>query len=129
MTTQAERDWHRTRRMLVLIDGFWFVAPPDDERGHREWFADSHVEHAYETCVRGFIDETGVYLYKGSDYRLDDDVRGACEHDVAGLWIIAKYDRYGLSLLLRSGMPVYGGMVPGKLGERWDAIEKIAEVP
>lgn len=115
--TEEERTWHRSRRMLVFIDHSLHVAPPWDERGHREWFAEAGWANAYENNVRGFYDSTGLYLYKGADYRCDDDVRRAVRNNMDLI-----------SCQVPAGLPVYGGMIPGLMGQRWEPIERLGTV-
>lgn len=112
MTTMlVERLWHKTRTMIVWREGGLQMAPPNDDRSHKQWFADTGWTDAYEANVRGFIDTTGIYLYKGSDYRWDLHV----EQVAFLVWQLAKY-KWSPEF---KAMPIYGGMVPGQPGTRW----------
>jgi hypothetical protein len=116
--TQAERDWHRTRRMFVFHNNKLIIAGLLDDRGHREWFASEGWAFAYEHDVRGFYDETGVYLYRGADYRCDAEVEQTVE-----------YDGSLFEGIVAAGTPIYGGMVPGEMGVRWQPIKQLGVVP
>lgn len=137
--TEAERTWHRTRHMFVIMsitapmvstqlcaDGLMLLeAPRHDDRGHREWLADLQAPHdAFVTWVRGFRDDTGVYLYRGPDYACDDDVRRAAD------WLASRMIEPDGPLWpdWLGTVGVHGGMRRGPLGTRWEPIEKIRTV-
>lgn len=110
-----EEEFHR-RRMFVVTDPpekligvsvRW--ADPNDERSHAEWFESKGWDWAKE-CVRGFVDETGVYFYRGPECEADDLTIRTAVHSVPEL------KRHGVA----TGTPIYAGMHPGKIGERWE---------
>lgn len=114
-TTEAERVWHRSRRAIVFHNGELRFNDKGDERGHREWFIDAGWYTAYEGSVRGFIDETGVYLYQG-EYMVTDRVRATAKHLIANpLWPTG----------VAAGLPVFGGMLKSDVIGRWEPLEKL----
>lgn len=63
----------RQRRMFAIIQGRIEVAPTDDERSHTEWFFDmgwlsDSDDPVFESIVRGFADDRGIFAYKGCGF-------------------------------------------------------------
>lgn len=111
--------FHRQRRMFAVVKGELLVAREFDERDHETWARHDGWHADYEYVTRGFVDETGVYVYRGSLYepslRAEDDL---AEH--ADLIAFLANDQIHL--------PIWNGMRPGAAGERWKPMQALCTV-
>lgn len=66
-------DFHKTRRMFCIHNGKILLAPENSPLSHSEWFAKLglDVQKAIKESVRGFVDERGLFFYKGEDFNID----------------------------------------------------------
>jgi hypothetical protein len=66
-------DFHKTRRMYCIHNGKILLAPENSPLSHSEWFAKLglDVRKAIRESVRGFVDERGLFFYKGEDFKVD----------------------------------------------------------
>lgn len=103
-------EFHKQRRMFYCNGSHVEIAPANDERSHGKWMSDTGVGHLYNKVIRGYADETGIYLYKGENFSLEiQDFRPARK---AAMIV-------GLTLRLVQSTPVWGGVIPGQPGTRW----------
>lgn len=85
-------------------------AEPGDVRSHSQWFKERGWDWA-EECVRGFVDDTGIYFYRGPNYDNDSSTIQAARE------LISEIRR---TVALSAGTPVFAGMYPGEIGTRWE---------
>ena len=76
---EATRAFHRSRRAFVIVKGRLEIDLEGSELSHAEWFEKegwiSKKEHSLmDEGVRGFVDERGVFFFKGFDFRITNDV-------------------------------------------------------
>lgn len=118
-----EEAFHKSRRMFVQLEGSFWLAKPEDTRSHEEWFQENFKDYDESWLfkyVRGFFDNSGVYLYiqtKGSKWDVTPQVLIAAPAIVWHLHFMTLEP--DLKLQLPRGLPVYGGMVPTIPGVRW----------
>ena len=109
----TEQEFHSQRKAFAIFDDKlnW---SPDNLCSHREWLVDSDLfdEAQFEDLVRGYIDETGIYFYQGTNFETNEYVE-----DIAKSWMNS----------INTTSPVYCGVVKGNIGERWKPIKKIRE--
>jgi len=113
------REFHRQRRMFAVVKGAMIFAREDDERDHRTWARHDGWEKDFESATRGFVDPTGIYVYRGSHY-------GECfgaESDLA-----EHADLLSFLANDKLDTPIWNGMQPGATGERWKPIKKLCTV-
>lgn len=111
-TTEAVIAFHRQRRMFALVNDELHFAPAGDERDHKTWFDHSGWSRIFDDTVRGFMDPTGIYVYRGQYFFdptfVDQDL---AEH--ADLFDAPPET------------PVWAGMQKGAPGERWKPIRSL----
>lgn len=117
MTTQAASNenivaFHKQRRMLAIIDGEFHLAPVNDARDHKTWFSHNGWSKHIDDAVRGFVDPTGVYVYRGPHF-FDPTF---AERELA---------EHADLIDAPPQTPVWAGMKPGRPGERWQPIRSL----
>lgn len=108
------KKFHSSRRMFVIKDDRLFLAKPDVSYSHARWFEiegwitpsdDSFMKNN----VRGYVDGTGIYFYKGYDFDVDEDAKTK---------IVEHLEVLVNSLGIDRSVHLYGGMIkqdkPGK---------------
>lgn len=97
------------RRFVILGDDL-IVAPESDDRGHHQWMQDEEMAAHFDSCIRGHIDDVGLFLYKGIDCRQLGD---------AEVWEIrGQLKRLAEELNLVADTTVYCGLLPARYGSR-----------
>ena len=111
-------DFHRQRRMFVVMpDRFQArlqFAPEGDLRSHAEWLFD--VYGIKEPCLRGYVDETGLWFYSSADCN-------ATEEDRVRIWGLLR--EIGEYLDLSESTEIHMGTVSGPPGSRWPARKNL----
>lgn len=115
----AELEFHRQRRMFYIIGDLMMTGVEGDERGHREWMKDEGDEDSFDEAIRGYVDSTGVYAYKGRDFSLSPAALSDFE---------AQFPALVEKMNLDADLPVYAGVVPGRIGTRWEGRKKLGLV-
>lgn len=106
----TEQEFHNQRKAFAIIDGKLTWCPKG--LSHKEWLVDTGIisQYAFDNeLVRGYMDDTGIYFYQG-DFKNNDYVE-----IVARSWL-CKFDQT---------LPVYCGVIKGKVGERWRPVKRI----
>ena len=105
----TEQEFHNQRKAFAIFDDKLNWCPYG--LSHYEWLVDSGLfqESVFNTLVRGYVDETGIYFYQG-DFKTN-----AYVEDVAKSWYTS----------IDSNKPVYCGVYKGDIGERWKPIKQI----
>ncbi len=111
----AVQEFHRQRRMFAIRQGTLYISPPGSTDSHAVWFerkgwinpADTQ---AMEELTRGFADDTGVYFYRGFDFRLDEFTEKIFFHHFKGLVKMLEVNH---------SLHVYGGMIRQEQPGRW----------
>jgi len=116
--TKVEQ-FHFQRRMFALPYNIIKLAPKGDLRSHAEWLWDEL--HFDRSCLRGFIDPTGLYFYRTKDCKA---LKGDWERVKCAIIILIVSGQLDIDPLL----PVYSGMIPGKHGERWEPRHKLGVI-
>ncbi len=70
--------FHSSRRMFAIKDGRIHLAPEGATYTHAKWFQmegwmNPENDSIMETTTRGYTDNTGIYFYKGFDFRIDEE--------------------------------------------------------
>lgn len=113
---KAEQDFHDNREIFycrkVDHNAFQLVECKTTGLSHHKWMVDicGMSEDTFENTVRGFKDNDGVYFYKGSEFKNDNDVEQAALA-LGALFLPRK---------------IYCGMKPGEIGEKWQPIKEIS---
>lgn len=116
--TKVEK-FHSQRQMFALPYGIIKLAMKGDPRSHSEWLWD---ELRFDRmCLRGYIDSTGLYFYSTKAF---NSTRGDWEKVKSALIIMIVSMQLDIDPLL----PVYAGVYPGKLGERWKPRHKLGVI-
>jgi len=81
------QDFHKSRRMFCIHEGKILVSPPKSPLSHREWFTNLGLDaqKTIDESVRGFIDDRGLFFYKGDDFIVDDTVEKTFLRHLIGL--------------------------------------------
>ncbi len=104
--------FHKQRRMLAIIEGELHLAPQGDERDHKTWFDHSGWSRIFDDVVRGFIDPTGIYVYRG-------------EHFFDPLFVDQDLADHADLIDAPPQTPVWAGMQQGRPGERWRPLRSL----
>lgn len=110
--TEAVRAFHRQRRMLALINDELHFAPVGDERDHKTWFDHSGWRELFDDAVRGFVDPTGIYVYRG-------------EHFFDPTFVDQDLAEHADLFDAPPETPVWAGMQRSQPGERWKPIRSL----
>lgn len=106
----TEQEFHNQRKAFAIFDDKLNWCP--DGLSHKEWLVDTGLisQYIFDTeLIRGYVGETGIYFYQG-----DFTTNGYVEAVVKS-WL-CEFD---------STLPVYCGVIKGKVGERWKPINRI----
>lgn len=112
----ATREFHSQRLMFYIIGDT--LEANGEAISHREW-ADREGWD-YDNAIRGYLDLTGVYAYKGSQWYLErpEDV----ERFKNSLPVMIEFGWFS------ADRDVYNGVVPGIPGTRWPGREYLGKV-
>jgi hypothetical protein len=117
-TASAVSEFHKQRRMFWLSpSGEIKLAGRGDRRSHAEWLLDEFG--ITEPQLRGYVDDTGVYYYSTDDYQAQPGDLGRLRHDLGRIFLI---------LDLEGDLPVYSGVIPGEMGQRWKGRDRVGVV-
>lgn len=108
--------FHAQRRMFYFQGTYLMLAKSGDLRSHKEWMTAEGVGHLFNKVIRGYADDTGIYLYKGEDFTLPGEDLEAARR---GAMLV------GLQLRLEPSIEVWAGVIPGPIGTRWRGRMKI----
>lgn len=68
----TEQEFHKARRMFIVIDGTVLVAPAGDGRTHYEWVASliqqPHTSEIIGRSTRGYVINGRLVAYIGQDF-------------------------------------------------------------
>lgn len=111
----AIQELHQGRRMFAIRKKFLHVSSQDSIDSHAVWFERkgwiTPVDtQAMDEITRGFTDNTGVYFYRGFDFRVDETAERVFFHHFPGLVKMLE---------LNTSLPVYGGMIRQDQPGRW----------
>ncbi|MGM5481735.1 MAG: hypothetical protein ACQESE_04995 [Nanobdellota archaeon] len=72
------KSFHSQRQMFAIKNSNLFLAPANVTYSHTDWFIkegwmSSKDDSLMDQIVRGFIDPTGAYFYKGYNFDADPD--------------------------------------------------------
>lgn len=115
---------HKKRVMIAVIsDNIHTLA--NSEISHMEWFIrkgwiKDEADTRFNEIIRGYIDSTGVYLYK-ADFTTDDELEN---------WVISNRERINdiAEKIVKTGTKVYCGLIKGKLGEKYPPDKFMYEI-
>ena len=70
------KEFHCVRRMFLIREGTVILGPPNSPMSHRDWFESIGLDgkKTIEECVRGFVDDRGLFFYTGKDFNTDEKV-------------------------------------------------------
>lgn len=111
----AERYLHNKRIMFAIRDGINYYLKYSD-LGHMEWFHELgwinelNRDYVINSVIRGYMDDTGIYFYRGYDFRIDD-------YDIE--YFVKRLKNIRNALELGDELPVYAGVIPGIIGVRF----------
>ncbi len=71
------KSFHASRRMFAIYEGQLILAKGDVTYSHAKWFElegwmNPQDDSLMEEITRGYLDESGVYFYKGYDFIIDE---------------------------------------------------------
>lgn len=106
--------FHVTRRMFAVIGSALKIAPERDTSSHLDWFCRegwvrNFGDPVFEATVRGYVNTTGVYVYRGVDFS-----SVGVEMPLSIVW-----EDLISTLSIPSDLDVFFGVVPGRLGDPW----------
>jgi len=72
------KKYHQDRKMFVIINDNVHYAPDNSILSHRKWFIEKgwmteEEDNLIDVVTRGYVDQSGVYFYKGYDFRTDQE--------------------------------------------------------
>ncbi len=128
--TPEEEAFHRTRRMFVRRNSTLIVCRPDDPRSHEQWFEDEQRgilkgvpwNELLYTCVRGFFNRKGIFLFQATPknkWDLTPLVHEQAPSILFALGLMQSNPDLNPPLGMRKNLPVFGGMNPGAPGTLW----------
>lgn len=101
--------FHVTRRMFAVIGSALKIAPERDTSSHLDWFCRegwvrNFGDPVFEATVRGYVNTTGVYVYRGVDFS-----SVGVEMPLSIVW-----EDLISTLSIPSDLDVFFGLVPGR---------------
>ena len=119
----AVQAFHTTRRMFCVIDGALKIGMEGDTSSHMEWFlregwVRSVNDHRFQEITRGFVDDRGLFVYKGHDFS-----PVGLMHDLSLVWadLISTFH-------LGADRRVWFGVKPARHGDAWEGRRAIGTV-
>jgi hypothetical protein len=97
-------DFHKSRRMFCIHKGEVLVGSSGSPLSHHKWFNSLglDVEKMINESVRGFVDDRGLFFYKGDDFNVDGETERA---------FLKHLTEIQGKLNLPDETPVYGGVI------------------
>lgn len=91
--------------MFVIHEGRLLIAPVNSPQSHRQWFTSIglQADEVVRDSVRGFIDDRGIFFYRGEDFLVDEEAEKE---------FIQYLKEIRDSLELKDDTEVYGGVTP-----------------
>jgi hypothetical protein len=114
------KDFHSNRRMFAIKDDKLFIAKPNVSFSHARWFEmegwiKGPEDSMMNKIVRGFVNDEGIYFYKGYDFSVDVQSENVMAMHLEQLVELTSID---------VKKHLYGGMIkqnaPGKWPPRKD---------
>ena len=109
------------------------ISNTPDERDHRQWAIEDlgETDYSFEFCPRGYMDESGVYIYIGSAHREIEPWRLDAMDLYADLrQLLYRYKQLYLceddSPIL---VPFYNGVIVGEVGTKWKPKKFLCALP
>lgn len=120
----AIKSFHKNRRMFVIKDGVLYLGSENVSYTHAEWFekegwVTKENDSFMDEVTRGFVDEEGIYFYKGYDFRVDEKIEQEFFKFLPEL--VSK-------LRISQKVHVYGGMIRQNKSGKWPARKDYGEV-
>ena len=106
------KEMHRKRRMYMIFLDAVHVAPDAMRCSHADWFKRKKwdVNMLMRSSVRGYVDDDGVYFYRGWDFKYDN----VGEH-IALKHLTTLVEKLDVDVSLH----LYGGKIRTDEGEVW----------
>lgn len=118
---ESVKSYHVLRRMWCVKDGVLFIAEPDVEYSHAQWFANlGWPDTDMDELTRGIVDPQGdLYFYVGYEFKWTEQA----EKDFFNILpeLVEK-------LALKQNAAVYGGIIKGMPGAQWPADKKYGTI-
>ena len=111
--SEKTRKFHQNRRMFAIKNEILYLAPSRSSYSHAEWFEKegwiSITDFSeMDSITRGCIDKSGIYVYRGWDFRFN-------QKDISTL--LRKLPKIIGILSISKEKHLYGGMVRDSRGE------------
>lgn len=114
-------DWfHRQRRMFYILGDTVHVHSQETDMDHRRWMNVVGDGGSFDDAIRGFVDPTGVYAYKGPSWDLTDEEVEQFKNHIPS--VLAAVDSVPMEL------EVWAGAIPGLPGTRWPGRRKLGRI-
>ena len=122
---EAEEKFHRSRIPFAWINGkLEFLLDPEDLRDHHHWLTEDFniKDCTFERVPRGYMMRERVQLFIGSNF---DCIYGDFKISLTEIELIKYVYRSIFPVAPLSMVPVYNGVIRGKIGEIWPPKELI----
>jgi hypothetical protein len=100
--------------MFCIRQGELLISPANSLKSHQEWLGEQWL-----SLVRGFVDSTGLYFYKGARFTASQADANELRQHLPELQVRLK---------LPATHQVYAGMKTGKIGEKWVPRKKLGTI-
>lgn len=121
--TDKQREYllafHLGRRMFIIQEGTLMWGPENSPLSHTQWITQDFdaftANHVLATCVRGYVNTTGVYLYKGPKFNIDTEV-------IKEAWKRGRYLVEHTRAPNLETVHVYVGVIPRGVPGQWPPL-------
>lgn len=118
----AVKSFHAGRKMIVFR-GERIFYKDNTTQSHADWFTfrgwiSNSGDERFEDIIRGYIDDTGVYFYKGVDFKTDEQMELFIKDR---LHMISRFVRQ----FSYQPIKVYCGVKKGEVGQKYAPISYI----
>ncbi len=93
--------------MFLIREDTVILGPPNSPMSHRDWFESIGLDgkKTIEECVRGFVDDRGLFFYTGKDFNTDEKIENE---------LMTHLSELANALCLSPKTNVYSGVIKTK---------------
>lgn len=111
--------FHRQRRMFIILGDLFNIHVEETDMDHKRWMDSLDLGSSFDDAIRGFVDSTGIYAYKGPSWDLTREEEAHFKTYLPSIYQATKPE---LSI------EVWAGAIPGIPGYRWPGRRKLGKL-
>jgi hypothetical protein len=119
-----KHEFHSNRRMFAIKENKLYLAPTNVSYSHARWFElegwmTANDDSLINRIVRGYIDNNGIFFYKGYDFNVDESSKNE---------MLLHLDELVKTLSINNHTHLYGGKVKQNTPDKWPPREDYGSI-